>query len=150
MLSDEDRRTLLDLARRTAEAAARGIPAPDLTRPSGALREKGAAFVTLRVDGQLRGCVGHVQAAEPLWTCVRDMAYAAANDERFPPLAPSDLPGLAVEISLLSPLVPLRPEDIRVGTHGLFVRLGRRAGLLLPQVAVEWGWDAPQFLRRTY
>ena len=151
MLSDEDQRTLLDLARRTAEAAARGEPAPDLTHPSGALREKGAAFVTLRIAGELRGCVGHIQAVQPLWTSVRDMAEAAAvRDDRFPPLAPRELPGLAVELSLLTPLVPLRPEEIQIGRHGLCVRLGRRTGLLLPQVAVEWGWTAPEFLRRTF
>lgn len=150
MLSDADQRTLLDLARRTVQATARGESAPDLTNPSGALREKGAAFVTLRVDDHLRGCVGHVEAVEPLWFCVRDMARAAALDERFPRLDPGELPRLRVEISRLSPLAPLLPENIRVGTHGLRVRLGRRAGLLLPQVAVEWGWDAPEFLRRTY
>jgi AmmeMemoRadiSam system protein A len=150
LLSDEDRRTLLDLARRTAEAAARGEPAPDLTDPSGPLREKGAAFVTLKIAGELRGCVGHIEAVQPLWTSVRDMAEAAAvRDGRFPPLEPRELPGLAVELSLLSPLVPLRPEEIRIGRHGLYVRWGRRTGLLLPQVAVEWGWDAPEFLRRT-
>lgn len=150
MLPDEDRRSLLELARRAAEAAARGTPAPDLTRPSGALREKGAAFVSLRVDGQLHGCVGHIQAVDPLWICVRDMAQAAANDERFPPLTEEKLYRLTAEISILSPLFPLKPEEIEVGTHGLCVRLGRRAGLLLPQVAVEWGWEPRQFLRRTY
>jgi AmmeMemoRadiSam system protein A len=150
VLSDEDRRTLVDLARRTAHAAARGETAPDLTNPSGPLREKGAAFVTLRISGELRGCIGHVEAREPLWISVRDMAEAAAvRDGRFPPLAPRELPGLEVEVSVLTPLQPLRPADIEVGRHGLLVRRGPRSGLLLPQVAVEWGWDAAEFLRRT-
>ncbi len=151
MLSDEDRRSLLDLARRTAEAAARGEPAPDLTNPSGPLREKGAAFVTLKIAGELRGCIGHVQALEPLWESVRDMAEAAAvRDSRFPPLQPAELPVLDVEVSVLTPLKPIRPDDIHVGLHGLVVRRGSRSGLLLPQVAVEWGWDRAEFLRRTY
>ncbi len=150
MLSDEDQRTLLDLARRTAHAAARGETAPDLTNPSGPLREKGAAFVTLKISGQLRGCIGHVEAVLPLWESVRDMAEAAAvRDSRFPPLGPRELPGLDIDVSVLTPLKPIRPDDIRIGLHGLVVRRGARSGLLLPQVAVEWGWDRAEFLRRT-
>ncbi len=150
MLSDEDQATLLGLARRTAEAAARGEPAPDLTNPSGPLREKGAAFVTLRKSGELRGCIGHVEARLPLWESVRDMAEAAAvRDSRFPPLQPSELPGLDLEVSILTPLRPVRADEIRIGQDGLVVRRGAKSGLLLPQVAVEWGWDAAEFLRRT-
>jgi len=151
VLSDDDRRTLLGLARRTVEAAARSERTPDLTNPSGALREKGAAFVSLHVDGQLRGCVGHVQAVVPLWESVRDMAVAAAErDGRFEPLRPGELDRLAVEISVLSPMAPLRPEDVRVGVHGLYVRSNPHAGLLLPKVAVEHGWTAAEFVRHTY
>lgn len=151
MLSDGDKRTLLGLARGTVEAAARGERPPELTNPSGALLAKGAAFVTLRIAGELRGCIGHVQAVGPLWESVREMAgAAAARDSRFPPLRPEELPGLSIEISVLSPLAPIRPEGIRVGTHGLVARRDGRAGLLLPQVALEWGWDAAEFLRRTF
>jgi AmmeMemoRadiSam system protein A len=150
VLSDEDRRTLLSLARRTAEAAARGEKPPDLENPNGALREKGAVFVTLRIGGELRGCIGHVEAVEPLWESCRDMAEAAAErDPRFPALRPEELPGLEVEVSVLSPLRPIRPEDVRVGRDGLVVRSDAGSGLLLPQVAVEWGWDAAEFVRRT-
>ena len=151
MLSDGDQRTLLGLARGTAEAAARGERLPDLTNPSGALREKGAAFVTLRIAGELRGCIGHVQAVAPLWESVREMAESAARrDGRFPPLRPEELPGLSIEISVLSPLTPIRPDQIRVGTHGLCVRRNGASGLLLPQVALEWGWGPDEFLRRTF
>ena len=151
MLSREDKGALLDLARETVAAAARGERPPEPRNPSGPLREKGAAFVTLRLAGELRGCIGHVEAVEPLWESVRDMAQAAAErDSRFPPLRPDELPGLEIEISVLSPLVPLRPEEIRVGIHGLYLKRGSQGGLLLPQVAVEWGWDAPEFLRRTF
>ena len=151
MLSDGDKRTLLGLARGTVEAAARGERPPELTNPGGALRERGAAFVTLRIGGELRGCIGHVQAVAPLWESVREMAEAAAlRDSRFPPLRPAELPGLSIEISVLSPMTPIRPDQIRVGTHGLCVRRNGSAGLLLPQVAVEWGWGPDEFLRRTF
>ncbi|HLF92867.1 MAG TPA: AMMECR1 domain-containing protein, partial [Planctomycetota bacterium] len=84
MLSREDKRALLDLARESVAAAARGGPPPHPRNPSGPLREKGAAFVTLRLGGELRGCIGHVEAVSPLWESVRDMAQAAAErDSRF-------------------------------------------------------------------
>lgn len=152
MLSEEDRRTLLELARGTVEAAARGERRPELKDPSGALREEGAAFVTLRApDGDLRGCIGHVEAMEPLWESVREMAEAAASrDSRFSPVRPGEAADLRIEISVLSPMKPLRPEEIVVGRHGLYVRVGGLSGLLLPQVAEEWRWDSAEFLRRTY
>ena len=152
MLSPEDRNTLLDLARRTVEAATRGDDLPTLKNPNGPLREKGAVFVTLRIGDELRGCIGHVEAHMPLWESVRDMAAAAAErDTRFTPVRPEDIPRLGYEISVLSPMTPLLPEEIRVGTHGLYVRRdGTASGLLLPQVAVEWEWNAEEFLRRTF
>ena len=151
MLTREDKSALLELAQETVAAAARGERPPEPRNPSGPLREKGAAFVTLRIAGELRGCIGHVEAIEPLWESVRDMAQAAAErDSRFPPLRPEELPGLEIEISILSPLVPILPGEIRVGLHGLYVKRGSQGGLLLPQVAVEWGWDAREFLRRTF
>jgi AmmeMemoRadiSam system protein A len=151
VLNDDERRTLLSLARRTVEAAARGERPPDLENPSGALREKGAVFVTLRIGGELRGCIGHVEAVVPLWESCRDMAEAAAErDSRFPAVRPEELPGLDVEVSVLSPLRPIRPEDVVVGRDGLVVRSDAGSGLLLPQVAVEWGMDAKEFVRRTW
>ena len=152
MLSPEDRKTLLDLARQTVAAAASGSDLPTLKNPDGPLREKGAVFVTLRIGEDLRGCIGHVEAHMPLWESVRDMAAAAAErDTRFTPVRPDELPRLNFEISVLSPMAPIRPEEIQVGTHGLYVkRDGVASGLLLPQVAVEWEWSAEEFLRRTF
>jgi uncharacterized protein (TIGR00296 family) len=78
-------------------------------------------------------------------------AAAAERDSRFDAVRPDEVPGLEFEISVLSPMTPLTPEQIVVGTHGLYVkRDGVASGLLLPQVAVEWEWDAREFLRRTY
>ena len=152
MLSGSDRQALLDLARQTVAAAARGDDLPNLRNPNGPLREKGAVFITLRSGEDLRGCIGHVEAHLPLWESVRDMAAAAAErDTRFPPVRPEELAGLDCEISLLSPMVPIRAAEIVVGTHGLYVkRDGLASGLLLPQVAVEWGWTPEEFLRRTF
>jgi len=151
VLSDEDRKTLLELARDSVAAAASDTEPPTLRNPNGPLREKGAVFVTLRTSGELRGCIGHVQAREPLWESVRDMAAAAAQrDHRFSPIQPQEVPGLDIELSILSPLVPLRPEEIVVGLHGLYVKKSEVSGLLLPQVAVEWAWDRTEFLRRTF
>ncbi|HEV3026823.1 MAG TPA: AmmeMemoRadiSam system protein A [Planctomycetota bacterium] len=151
MLSDEDRKTLLGLAREAVAAAASGDDHPTLRNPNGPLLAKGAVFVTLRSGGELRGCIGHVEAKEALWESVRDMAAAAAQrDHRFSPIRLREVPGLEIELSVLSPLLPLRPEDIVVGVHGLVVRKGGISGLLLPQVAVEWNWDRKEFLRRTF
>jgi AmmeMemoRadiSam system protein A len=151
VLSDEDRRALLDLARGAIEAAVRGGRAPTPRNPSGALREKGAAFVTLRRRGELRGCIGHLEGVAPLWESVLDMAQAAAlRDSRFPPLGPGELEELQIEISVLSPMSPIEPDQIQVGRHGLYVKRDTTAGLLLPQVAEEWQWDPTEFLRRTY
>ena len=151
MLSDEDRKTLLGLAREAVAAAASGDDHPTLRNPNGPLREKGAVFVTLRSGGELRGCIGQIDAHLPLWESVRDMAAAAAaRDHRFPSVRPQEVPGLQIELSVLSPMTPLEPEHIVVGVHGLYVKKDALSGLLLPQVAVEWGWDRTEFLRRTF
>jgi AmmeMemoRadiSam system protein A len=151
VLAPKDRKTLLDLARESVAAAAGGNDLPNLRNPSGPLREKGAVFITLRSGGELRGCIGHLEAQQPLWESVRDMAAAAAaRDSRFPPVRPDEVPGLEFEISALSPMTSIRPSEIVVGTHGLYVKHDGISGLLLPQVAVEWEWSAEEFLRRTF
>lgn len=149
MLDEADRRALLALAREAARAAAEGRDPPPAPQPlSEFLAAPGAAFVTLRRAGDLRGCVGHIAAHQPLWASVREMGAAAAvRDDRFPPVAPADLDLVTIEISVLSPMIPVSsPDEVLIGRHGLYLRLGPAAGLLLPQVAVEHGWTAPEFL----
>jgi AmmeMemoRadiSam system protein A len=86
----------------------------------------------------------------PLFKVVQECAVAAATeDPRFPPVSANELPSLRIEISVLTPLVPIRPEEVQVGRHGLMVSKGRMRGLLLPQVPVEWGWDREMFLDQT-
>jgi AmmeMemoRadiSam system protein A len=117
-----------------------------------AFREPRGAFVTLvrREDGELRGCIGYAEAVHPLWEAVvRGAEAAATEDDRFEPVAPGELGAIRLELSILSPLGAVRPEDVRVGEDGLVVRRGQNRGLLLPQVAVEWGFDRETFLAHT-
>jgi uncharacterized protein len=163
-LTTEDRKTLLTIARVTlAERCgapgqwdsadeAMGETQDVRTIPiSAALYEKRGAFVTLNKGRKLRGCIGTFRAVEPLHKVVRDMAAAAAtSDPRFPPVEPDEVGVIEIEISALTALT--RAEDvsqIEVGTHGIYVTLGSDSGVLLPQVAVEWGWDRDEFLAQT-
>ena len=110
-------------------------------------------FVTVKTHGELRGCLGTLQCAGGLaGEVARCAADAASDDPRFPPVSPAELPGLSIDVSVLGPLEPIdrpHPDAIVIGRHGLVVEQGRRRGLLLPQVATEWGWTAEQFLRQT-
>ena len=116
-----------------------------------ALDAPGAAFVTIHVDGALRGCIGTLERRRSLWSVVGEMAAAAATrDPRFPPMEVTDLQAMTVEISVLSPDVVIHaPEEIEIGRHGLDVRRDGARGLLLPQVAVEHGFDREKFLSAT-
>jgi AmmeMemoRadiSam system protein A len=150
-LGPEERRHLLGLARRSIEARLSGRRLPDEPAP-GALGERRGAFVTLRRrgDGELRGCVGYLEPRYPLAEAVaRAAASAATADDRFAQVTHDELARLTLDVSALGPLEPLAPAAVRVGIHGLLVRWQGRSGLLLPQVAVEHGWDAEAFLEHT-
>jgi AmmeMemoRadiSam system protein B/AmmeMemoRadiSam system protein A len=148
---------LLRLARETITRHVSGRqpqPAERLGLPADvadALQRKHGAFVTLRKGGKLRGCIGHIAADRPLVEVVQEMAIAAATqDPRFPRVLPGELDAVQIEVSVLTAPCPVRRvDDVEVGRHGLIVRRGRAAGLLLPQVAVEQGWDREQFLEYT-
>ena len=147
--SAEERALLLALAHRAIESALAGWEV-DTTPPSEHLAEPRGAFTTLHREGMLRGCVGYVMAMCPLYRTVAETAVSAAfRDSRFLPVIREELPLLKVELSVLSPLVPLQPEEIEVGRHGLLITAHGRRGLLLPQVAVEHGWDRAMFLEQT-
>jgi AmmeMemoRadiSam system protein A len=109
------------------------------------------AFVTLKREGRLRGCIGNIVGNGPLAATIERMAGAAAfEDPRFPPLTAGELDDLAIEVSVMGPLTPCPdPELIEVGRHGLYIRKSIHSGLLLPQVATEWGWDRETFLDQT-
>ena len=117
------------------------------------LPEASGVFVTIKRRGELRGCLGTLQMrgslSEEVARCARD---SASEDPRFPPLSAPELPESSVEISVLGPLEPIEPpveQGVVIGRHGLVAEQGGRRGLLLPQVAVEWGWTPEQFLRQT-
>jgi AmmeMemoRadiSam system protein A len=144
--SPEERSELLRLAHAAIEAAISGQKL-EVDPVSPRLMEPRGAFTTLHLNGNLRGCVGYVYPVKALHRTVAETAVAAAfNDTRFSPITAEEAASLKIEISVLSPILPIDAEDIQVGRHGLVVTLGSRRGLLLPQVAVEFGWDAPTFL----
>jgi AmmeMemoRadiSam system protein A len=125
-------------------------PVPDV--PGAGLKR--GAFVTLVAAGALRGCIGRIAADRPLGDVVRDMTVAAARDDpRFAPVAPDELPAVAIEISVLSEPAtldaPADPERIVIGRDGLIVQRGRQVGLMLPQVAAEHHWDSEALLAAT-
>lgn len=149
-LGPTDKLFLLRLARDTIAdklGLTRNLPHD---APSQRLEEKGGAFVTLTLDGKLRGCIGHIVAIEPLWKAVRENARSAAfRDPRFPPLTHEEFDLIRIEISALTPLERIEPRQVEIGRHGLLIECGGRRGVLLPQVAVAYGWDREEFLDHT-
>lgn len=147
-LTAEQRKTLLDLARRSVETYVRERTFIEAETKDPALLAPRGAFVTLTKRGSLRGCIGYIEPVLPLAQAVlRCAVYAATEDGRFEPVAPAELGEIAYEISVLTPLRRVAdPAFVRVGTHGLVITQGGRRGLLLPQVAVENGWGREEFL----
>jgi AmmeMemoRadiSam system protein A len=149
-LTDSQRQLLLRIARQAIEAQLTGTPSgpPRVSDP--ALLSLRGAFVTLKIHGRLRGCIGTFAADRPLHETVFDMAISAAfNDPRFAPLRADEFPETEIEISALTPLKVVKAETIRVGTHGIYIVQGPYRGVLLPQVATEYGWDRETFLDQT-
>ena len=150
-LTDADKTLLLQQARASIEAHLSDKSVPPVTDPSPVLGERRGAFVSLHRRGDLRGCIGYLEAAKPLLQTIREMAAAAAfHDPRFKPLRPDELADLEIEISVLSPLKLIKSTDeIQVGKHGLYIVQGFCRGLLLPQVATQYQWDRLAFLQQT-
>ncbi len=141
---------LLALARETIQSRLNGTPLPSPEPDDPKLLEPRGAFVTLKIDGRLRGCIGHVIGVAPLWRAVRDNAIAAAfEDPRFDPLQPEEIDHTHIEISALTPLQRVDFHEIIVGRDGILLERGPARGLLLPQVAAEYGWDRETFLDHT-
>ncbi len=151
MLNTEQRKRLLEIARQSIRAAVAGESAPDLSGDDPELARRQGAFVTLKRCGELRGCIGHIEGIAPLNETIVQMARAAAlEDPRFPPVTADEIAGLEIEISVMSPLYPVDDvAEIQIGRDGLIIGSGGARGLLLPQVAVEWGWGVEEFLRHT-
>jgi AmmeMemoRadiSam system protein B/AmmeMemoRadiSam system protein A len=150
-LGHKDKIELLAIARGSIESKVLSKPMPSLEVTSPLLEEKMGAFVTITIDGQLRGCIGHIRGIEPLNSTVSKMAVAAAvEDPRFPPLTPREVDRIAIEISVLTPFKKIADADeIEVGRDGLYIEKGLNHGLLLPQVATDYGWERYEFLDHT-
>lgn len=154
-LQQDEQADLLKLARRSIEARLENQQAPKLPpevlEAHPILGEERGAFVTLTIGGQLRGCIGNIRGVAPLDSTIERMAVAAATeDPRFPPVQAAELDRIAIEISVLTPFKRISdPEEIEVGRDGLYIEKGMNRGLLLPQVATEYGWDRYTFLDQT-
>jgi AmmeMemoRadiSam system protein A len=149
-LSSDDCRVLLDVARRAISTAVIEKRILDFSTFPSALTQPAGAFVTLHRDGQLRGCVGQVEACDPLGDAVARAAInAALHDSRFPAVEADEVTSLEIEISVLSPPEPIAPEKILPGPHGLLIMKDEHRGLLLPQVAAGRRWSSQRFLEET-
>jgi AmmeMemoRadiSam system protein A len=159
MTTEHERVWLLRIARDAVAAHVSGVSQPSAVRGPQSTADdettpderRSGVFVSLHHRGELRGCIGHIEADDALPRMVARCAVAACSDDpRFPPVAFTELPEIRIEMSLLGPLEPIAgPADVDVGRHGLVVEMGRQRGLLLPQVATEWRWDAVTFLSQT-
>lgn len=150
-LDDNQKEFLLRIARQAIENTAAGSPLPDYDVDDPVLNTECGAFVTIHISGDLRGCIGNITAATPLWMTVINMAVeASTRDPRFPPVSPGELGDIDIEISALSPLWKIKDiSEVEVGRHGILIRRGFSQGLLLPQVAAENGFDRISFLEHT-
>lgn len=150
-LTGQDKEQLLSLAHASVKAHLQGASLPLVEAPSTVLGDEGAAFVSIYNTGTLRGCIGTFAREAPLWQVVQRMSVMAAiKDPRFPPVSVEECDDLSFELSLLSKPLPVRgPEDIDVGRHGLVVSDPLHRGVLLPQVATKYDWDAQTFLEHT-
>lgn len=151
ILNDKQKRILLDVVKTTIEAAVNARRLPDFKINDPVLETRCGAFVTIHKNNNLRGCIGNITSNLPLWETVRKMAVEASlHDPRFSPVIPSELKDIEVEISVLSPFEKITDiNQVEVGVHGLFIRQGFYQGLLLPQVATEYGWDRTEFIEHT-
>jgi hypothetical protein len=133
---------LLRLARTAIENYLDSGKIVDCTDTDEALLQPAGAFVTLKEHGKLRGCIGRMEAGGPLCTTVRDVAIAAAvEDRRFSPVTKEELPRLSIEVSVLSPLRRVSgPAEVNIRKHGVVVESNGRSGVFLPQVARDTGW----------
>lgn len=151
MITGAAKQALLEIARDAIRNKLRNQSFTPDPREEQCLNERVGCFVTLKLDGQLRGCIGNFRSRRPLFQEVALMAVAAATeDPRFAPLTPEELEQVSLEITTLSPLEKIQgPEDILIGQHGIYLEHGYQRGVLLPQVAIEHHWDALTFLQQT-
>ena len=150
-LSEEEKVQLIDLARTTLETYVNSGKILDFNRGAefpGRLQDTAGAFVTLKKEGKLRGCIGRFESDEPLWKVIQEMTIAAASEDyRFPDVKIDELDDIDIEISVLTPLRQIYGiDEIEIGRHGIYMKKGYHSGTLLPQVPVERKWCLEEFL----
>jgi hypothetical protein len=149
ILNKDQQRFLLKLARDSINYYLRRGEHIQIETEEGVLKKKRGAFVTIKHNDELRGCIGYPTPYLPLYkTIIEASVMAATKDPRFLPIQKDELPDIDIEISVLS--VPKKIKDIseiKVGEHGIIVSKGMNSGLLLPQVPLEWGWDLETYLK---
>ncbi|HXE97157.1 MAG TPA: AmmeMemoRadiSam system protein A [Dongiaceae bacterium] len=150
-LTKKEQRELLKIARATIVEHVTNRKIPDVTSALPGLNLNSGCFVTIKQKGQLRGCIGNFISDQPLYQLVQEMAVSAATrDPRFYPMKSDDLADFTLDISVLSPLEKAASaEEVKVGKHGIYIVKGSYRGVLLPQVAIEYGWNRDQFLQHT-
>jgi AmmeMemoRadiSam system protein A len=151
LLTKKEQAELLRIARETIIASVSSGKIPTVESTSKGLNAECGCFVTVKQRGQLRGCIGNFVSDQPLYKLVQEMAVSAATrDPRFYPMKTHDLDDFELDISVLSPLRRAESvEEIQVGVHGIYIVKGSYRGVLLPQVATEYGWDRTAFLNHT-
>jgi uncharacterized protein len=150
-LTKQEKDTLLKVARSAIRTILENKSLPPVAFENEILNRRSGVFVTLRIGEELRGCIGYVEPLFPLAQATQEVAVKAAMDDpRFMPLTVAEFNSITIEISVLSPLSEIQDvENIEIGKHGLIIDAGHRRGLLLPQVALEYGWDQKEFLKHT-
>ncbi len=150
-LTAKEKTCLLGIARQAIISWVRSGTDYIEPREEKVLNVRSGCFVTIKQNGQLRGCIGNFQSEQPLFKEVAEMAKASATkDPRFYPMKEADLDNFTIEISVLSPLHKIDDiEEIIIGKHGIYLEKGYYRGVLLPQVATEHGWDRTTFLKQT-
>ncbi|HZY10961.1 MAG TPA: AmmeMemoRadiSam system protein A [Bacteroidota bacterium] len=151
MFSVSEKRVLLQLARSALESAVNKVPIKKQMNPSPNLLKPSGAFVTIRKGNTLRGCIGYLEPIKSLIDTIQEVTMKAAlEDFRFLPVTSEELDEIEIEVSVISPMTLISDcNDISIGEHGLMVEHGNYRGLLLPQVAIEFGWDKDTFLSHT-
>lgn len=151
--TEKEREILFDIARRSIMSMlydARRYT-PDVSKMTDALKKPYGAFVTLKIDGVLRGCIGRFVSDKPLYMVVGESAISSAlEDPRFPALTKSEYEKTDIEITVLGPMRKISDiSEIKLGRHGIYIKKDLRAGTMLPQVATEYGWSVEEFLGYT-
>ena len=149
-LDEQEKAILLKIVHETIEeyVSTGKIPEPDEKTITAKLRQPCGAFVTLKKDGNLRGCIGRFEATGPLYETVQQLAISSSTqDSRFPPVTEEEVDELEIEISVLTPLRRIYSiDEFQLGKHGIYMKKGFYSGTFLPQVALETGWTTEEFL----